>query len=111
PSRVASRSVTGSSSRARRITSSHRSRNACRRRKGTASTRATRRSTRSTTRMTETSVADGRYRLERPLGHGGMASVYLARDSELDRPVAVKLLAENAAADHGLRERFVREAR
>ncbi len=61
--------------------------------------------------MTETSVAGGRYRLERPLGHGGMASVYLARDSELDRPVAVKLLAENAAGDDGLRERFVREAR
>jgi serine/threonine-protein kinase len=40
-----------------------------------------------------------------------MASVYLACDSELDRPVAVKLLAENAAADDGLRERFVREAR
>ena len=61
--------------------------------------------------MTETSVADGRYRLERPLGHGGMASVYLARDSELDRPVAVKLLAENAAGDDRLRQRFVREAR
>ena len=57
------------------------------------------------------SVAAGRYRLARRLGHGGMASVYLARDSELDRPVAVKLLAENAAADDGLRERFVREAR
>jgi eukaryotic-like serine/threonine-protein kinase len=56
-------------------------------------------------------VAGGRYRLERPLGHGGMASVYLAHDSELDRPVAVKLLAENAAGDDGLRERFVREAR
>jgi serine/threonine protein kinase len=52
-----------------------------------------------------------RYRLERPLGHGGMASVYLGRDTELDRPVAVKLLAENAAGDDGLRERFVREAR
>jgi eukaryotic-like serine/threonine-protein kinase len=60
---------------------------------------------------TASSVARGRYRLERPLGHGGMASVYLARDSELDRPVAVKLLAENAAGDDGLRERFVREAR
>ena len=57
------------------------------------------------------SVASGRYRLERPLGHGGMASVYLGRDTELDRPVAVKILAENAAADDGLRERFVREAR
>jgi serine/threonine protein kinase len=52
-----------------------------------------------------------RYRLERPLGHGGMASVYLGRDTDLDRPVAVKLLAENAAGDDGLRERFVREAR
>jgi eukaryotic-like serine/threonine-protein kinase len=61
--------------------------------------------------MTDRSVAGGRYRLERPLGHGGMASVYLARDSELDRPVTVKLLAENAAGDDGLRERFVREAR
>ena len=57
------------------------------------------------------SIAGGRYRLERPLGHGGMASVYLGRDSELDRPVAVKLLAENAAGDDGLRKRFVREAR
>ena len=53
----------------------------------------------------------GRYRLERRLGHGGMASVFLARDSELDRPVAVKLLGENVAGDKGLRERFVREAR
>ena len=61
--------------------------------------------------MTEATVAGRRYRLERPLGHGGMASVYLARDSELDRSVAVKLLAENAAGDDGLRERFVREAR
>jgi eukaryotic-like serine/threonine-protein kinase len=56
-------------------------------------------------------VAAGRYRLERPLGHGGMATVYLGRDSELDRPVAVKLLAENLAGDAAFRERFVREAR
>jgi eukaryotic-like serine/threonine-protein kinase len=57
------------------------------------------------------SIADGRYGLERQLGHGGMASVYLAHDTELDRAVAVKLLAENVAADAELRERFVREAR
>jgi eukaryotic-like serine/threonine-protein kinase len=49
--------------------------------------------------------------LERPLGHGGMASVFLARDTELDRPVAVKLLAENLAGDEVFRERFLREAR
>jgi eukaryotic-like serine/threonine-protein kinase len=54
---------------------------------------------------------DGRYRLERPLGHGGMATVYLARDEELHRPVAIKLLAENLANDPAFRERFLREAR
>ena len=52
--------------------------------------------------------ATERYRLDRPLGHGGMATVFLARDTELDRPVAVKVLD---AADEGLRARFVREAR
>jgi serine/threonine protein kinase len=56
-------------------------------------------------------VAGGRYRLERPLGHGGMATVYLGRDSDLDRPVAVKLLADNVAGDEAFRKRFVREAR
>src|SRR6266498_564951 len=57
------------------------------------------------------SVAGGRYRLERPLGQGGMATVYLGRDSELDRPVAVKVLAESLAGDEAFRRRFVREAR
>jgi eukaryotic-like serine/threonine-protein kinase len=56
-------------------------------------------------------VAEGRYRLERPLGHGGMATVYLGRDSELDRPVAVKVLAEHLAGDDAFRARFLREAR
>src|SRR5205807_10100169 len=53
----------------------------------------------------------GRYRIERALGHGGMASVYLGRDTELERPVAIKLLAENLAGDDEFRRRFVREAR
>ena len=61
--------------------------------------------------MSEPNVAGGRYRLGRPLGHGGMATVYLGRDSELDRPVAVKVLAENLAGDAVFRERFLREAR
>jgi serine/threonine-protein kinase len=53
----------------------------------------------------------GRYRLEHPLGHGGMATVHLAHDEELNRPVAVKLLAEDVAGDEALRKRFLREAR
>ena len=53
----------------------------------------------------------GRYQLGRPLGHGGMASVYEARDTGLDRAVAVKVLAENLAGDEELRTRFLREAR
>jgi eukaryotic-like serine/threonine-protein kinase len=40
-----------------------------------------------------------------------MAVVVLARDTELDRPVAIKLLAENLARDTAFRHRFVREAR
>jgi eukaryotic-like serine/threonine-protein kinase len=61
--------------------------------------------------MGATSVAGGRFRLERAAGHGGMATVYLGRDDELDRPVAIKLLAENLAGDQAFRERFLREAR
>src|SRR5437763_7325613 len=57
------------------------------------------------------STVGGRYRIERPLGHGGMASVYLGRDTELERPVAIKLLAENLAGDDEFRRRLVREAR
>ena len=52
-----------------------------------------------------------RYRLERPLGHGGMAVVHLARDTVLDRPVAVKVLSGDARTDPDLRARFLREGR
>jgi serine/threonine-protein kinase len=61
--------------------------------------------------VSETIVEGGRYRLERPLGHGGMATVYLAHDEELHRPVAIKLLAEHLAGDAAFRKRFLREAR
>jgi eukaryotic-like serine/threonine-protein kinase len=56
-------------------------------------------------------IARGRYRIEDTLGHGGMAVVYVAEDAELGRPVAVKVLAEQFAADDEFRRRFVREAR
>ena len=53
----------------------------------------------------------GHYALERELGRGGMAIVYLARDVRLDRPVAIKLLPPELAAHEKLRDRFMREAR
>src|SRR5436190_2119903 len=56
-------------------------------------------------------LAGDRYELEQRLGHGGMATVYRARDLKLDRQVAIKLLADNFAGDEELRKRFSREAR
>jgi hypothetical protein len=56
-------------------------------------------------------LAGKRYELEDRLGHGGMATVYRARDLKLDREVAIKLLADNFAGDDEVRKRFSREAR
>jgi Protein kinase domain len=53
----------------------------------------------------------GRYRVERLLGHGGMASVWRARDEVLDRAVAVKLLSDTISSDPEFLARFRREAR
>jgi serine/threonine-protein kinase len=53
----------------------------------------------------------GRYRIDRVLGRGGMALVYLGHDAKLGRPVAIKLLADNLAGDESFRARFMREAR
>jgi serine/threonine protein kinase len=58
-----------------------------------------------------TEILAGRYEIERPLGHGAMAVVDLARDRELDRHVALKRLAENLSRDDDLRARFLREGR
>ncbi|MGW4566139.1 serine/threonine-protein kinase [Streptomyces sp. NPDC004561] len=53
----------------------------------------------------------GRYRLERPLGTGAFATVWLAHDPELQAPVAVKVLAENWSHRLDIRDRFLSEAR
>src|SRR4051795_11038059 len=53
----------------------------------------------------------GEYSLQRELGRGGMGVVYLARDVQLDRDVAIKVLPTELARTSEARERFVREAR
>ena len=53
----------------------------------------------------------GPYQIVAPLGAGGMGEVYKARDTRLERTVAIKILAEALAADPQFRDRFDREAR
>jgi membrane protein YdbS with pleckstrin-like domain/predicted Ser/Thr protein kinase len=55
-------------------------------------------------------VLGGRYRLIAPLGEGGMARVYRARDLRLNREVAVKILHDDLTRDPGFLTRFEREA-
>ena len=56
-------------------------------------------------------VFDGRYRVLRKLGSGGMANVYLAEDEELGRRIAIKILNDRHASDEQFVERFRREAK
>jgi DNA-binding beta-propeller fold protein YncE len=51
------------------------------------------------------------YRLEEQIGQGGMAVVFRAHDSRLDRMVALKILAPGLALDNAFRQRFIRESR
>ena len=60
--------------------------------------------------MPQPTVFSGRYELHRRLGRGGMAEVFLARDLQLDRPVAVKVLFPEFATDPSFVARFRREA-
>ncbi len=53
----------------------------------------------------------GRYRLERVLGSGAFATVWLAEDPALEAHVAIKVLADNWANNADVRERFLAEAR
>ncbi|MBL0937605.1 MAG: serine/threonine protein kinase [Gemmatimonadaceae bacterium] len=57
------------------------------------------------------STVGHRFSIERALGQGGMGTVYLARDKQLDRHVALKVLPAEFAQQHDLRERFLRETR
>jgi serine/threonine protein kinase len=56
-------------------------------------------------------LVDGRYRVERLIGEGGMGVVFAARHVELDEIVAVKVLHPSAATNGENLERFLREAR
>ncbi|HYN83649.1 MAG TPA: serine/threonine-protein kinase [Pyrinomonadaceae bacterium] len=56
-------------------------------------------------------IIAGRFRVEREIGRGGMGTVYRATHLGLDRPVAVKILKNEFAADPEVAERFMREAR
>ncbi|MFI6297025.1 serine/threonine-protein kinase [Nonomuraea sp. NPDC050790] len=59
----------------------------------------------------DTPESIGRYPVERALGAGAFASVWLARDDRLQSYVAIKVLAENWSVEPAVRERFVKEAR
>jgi serine/threonine protein kinase len=61
--------------------------------------------------ISPTATLCDRYRLQRLLATGGMASVWLASDRLLDRPVAVKVIADTLAVDESWVRRFQREAR
>ncbi|HET7589805.1 MAG TPA: protein kinase [Solirubrobacterales bacterium] len=56
-------------------------------------------------------VLSGRYKLEAKLGSGGMSTVYLARDTTLDRPVAVKVMHREMSEQADQLQRFRQEAR
>jgi serine/threonine protein kinase len=53
----------------------------------------------------------GRYRVTDTLGEGGMGVVYAAFDEQLERPIALKIIRQDSAADPVARERFWREGR
>jgi eukaryotic-like serine/threonine-protein kinase len=63
------------------------------------------------TQLIKTGTKLGRYEIRSHIGAGGMGDVYLARDTELDRTVAIKVLPAAVAADAQRMRRFVQEAK
>ena len=61
--------------------------------------------------MAESVLLNNRYKLEDPLGSGGMATVYRAQDLMLERPIAIKVLRADYSKDPAFRERFRQEAK
>jgi len=56
-------------------------------------------------------VLDGRYRIESRIARGGMAKVYLAEDTRLERQVAIKVMHDHLTDDGDYAAKFIREAR
>ncbi len=56
-------------------------------------------------------IIDGRYKLNRIVASGGMATIYAATDLRLDRTIAVKIMHPHLAQDEKFVERFIREAK
>src|SRR6185369_3187360 len=59
----------------------------------------------------EPGIKLGRYEIHSKIGAGGMGEVYRARDTELDRTVAIKILPERLASDQQRLQRFIQEAK
>ena len=61
--------------------------------------------------MTQPRASFAHYEIVSPIGSGGMGEVFLARDTKLDRQVAIKFLNQKFSKDEALLNRFIQEAK
>src|ERR1043165_6036198 len=61
--------------------------------------------------MTQPRASFAHYQIVSPIGSGGMGEVFLARDTKLDRQVAIKFLNQRFSKDEALLNRFIQEAK